>query len=149
MNILYYSNFCDKCLYLFQKLQNENLFFIFDKIICVDKLDNIPENITCVPCIITNDYNIPLINEFVFKWIDFKNVQITEKIKLQENNCSSGTCNINNTQSNAGPPPRFPPRQPFGSYFENASDKKKQVNNSFEDLQNMRSQDDLMFGYKN
>ena len=54
-------------------LQNHHLFHLFDHIVCVDdKLEHLPTFITCVPVIVTPDYDVPLIDDTVFQWIEFK-----------------------------------------------------------------------------
>lgn len=100
MNVLYYSKYCKTCAKLMHKLQSNgfNLFDLFDQIVCVDNeyndaySQNLPKFVTCVPVISTPDYNVPLIDNTVFDWVDFKILQLIQqnnqqqKLQMQQNN---------------------------------------------------------------
>ena len=163
MNILYYSKYCRTCSKLFYLLTQQNLFFLFDQIICVDdKIDQLPPFITCVPVIVTPDYDVPLIDNTVFQWIDYKlQIHANKGVSTGSNSCSSGTCKVpNNTKIPTTmiqqPPANYPITTILSSttnemannhhQSENVKENKKHViMNSYERMLEQRAIDDKSF----
>ncbi len=89
MNILYYSKYCPQCLSLVLLLKQNDLLSLINKSVCVDNAQNsgvekarLPEYVTCVPMIKTNDYVYPLVDEYVFEWIKYKKHQREKKTQI-------------------------------------------------------------------
>ena len=137
-SILYYSKYCQQCKKLFLSLKEKKLFPIFNQLICVDNEDNtgvddkIPKHVTCVPFIVTDDYDNPLINDIIFKWIDYK--------YLEFNNKKTG--NLQQTI----PSDTYKSKSPYiyGTSDNNENGKKETIKN-FETLQELRANDDRKF----
>ena len=133
MNILYYSKYCNQCRILFQRLKERNLFSVFNKMICVDNdkndgvKDNLPKQVTCVPFIITEDFEEPLVNNIVFEWIDFKYLEKRSKV-------------VDKDTGEANKPTPF-----ISGSNDNNQNAKKQTLVDFEKLQKLREIDDQKF----
>ena len=88
-NIFYYSKYCYQCRKAIELLKQRDMFDVFKKIVCVDNQtenstrNDIPPQISTVPSIVTDDHNEPLINEMVYKWIDYKYIQRQENIRAK------------------------------------------------------------------
>ena len=137
-SILYYSKYCKQCKKLFLKLKEKNLFSIFQQVVCVDNHDNtgvneeIPKHVTCVPFIITDDYDNPLINDIIFKWIDYKYLELNKK----------KTGNLQQTLESDNYPSKSP--YIYGTSDNNKNGKEETLKN-FETLQELRANDDRKF----
>lgn len=68
MRLLFYSNSCNFCLKLLEYIQTNKLEEYF-KLICIDKTNNIPKNITHVPTIIDTEIEAPLEGKKAFEYV--------------------------------------------------------------------------------
>lgn len=130
-HILYYSEFCPFCEKLFVELRKSQMIRQFTRLICVDNREQeeviIPDEVVVVPTVITSDYQIPLVDDGLYRWLDFKKlqrVQKTQELIVQQH----------------GP---LPPAM-YGATDSNMSGKKKTLLD-FEQLQKLRDSDDTMF----
>lgn len=139
-NILYYSKFCSKCKELIFKINNSNLDGLFEKIICVDNKFNtnvrtdLPDFITCVPVVITQDYEFPLIDDTIFQWIDYKQIEYNKKQQKK----------LENQQQ------IFPQNKTFPviagiSTQSTSNENKNETMTNFEKLQEIRNNDNKLF----
>ena len=174
MNILYYSKYCKTCYKLIQKLKiNGLLFQLFDKIVCVDNKDNdgfvqnLPKYVTCVPVISTPDYNVPLIDNTVFDWVDYKILQIMtyrQELINNQQKMVKNTQQMNNSAQQMNTPqytqsmnnttqpqqvmmnPKLPPNEQEIPIMESTNNAKtaKETIDDFEKLQKQRAMDDQM-----
>lgn len=91
-NILYYSKFCGQSIKVIALLQKHELVSVFDEIVCVDNADNtnvktdIPKSIKSVPTIITPDYDVPLTDSNVIRWIEYMLIKRNNKMKQNHYN---------------------------------------------------------------
>ena len=68
MRILFYSETCNFCLKLLEYINKNNLAEFF-KMICIDKTNNIPKNITVVPTVIDTIIQAPLEGKKAFEYV--------------------------------------------------------------------------------
>jgi len=68
MIILFYSNECKFCIKLLEYIKTNNLIEFF-KMINIDELTNIPDNITIVPTIIDSTIEAPLEGKKAFEFV--------------------------------------------------------------------------------
>jgi len=68
MRILFYSETCNFCLKLLEYIDKNNLGEFF-KMICIDKTNNIPKNITVVPTVIDTTIQAPLEGKKAFEYV--------------------------------------------------------------------------------
>ena len=68
MRILFYSQTCNFCLKLLEYIDKNNLAEYF-KIICIDKSNNIPKNITIVPTVVDTTIEAPLEGKKAFEYV--------------------------------------------------------------------------------
>lgn len=68
MRILFYSETCNFCLKLLEYIDKNNLLEFF-KMICIDKTNNIPKNITVVPTVIDTTIHAPLEGKKAFEYV--------------------------------------------------------------------------------
>ena len=77
MNVLYFSKYCSTCEKLLLYLESIDRLDLFEKYVCVDNwmnngfISNIPPSVDRVPMVITPDYDEPLKDDLINKWIDF------------------------------------------------------------------------------
>lgn len=154
VNTLYYSKYCPTCQKLMNLLEKYQLSSIlFDRIICVDNanndgyMTNLPKFVTCVPVITTPDYNVPLIDNTIFDWVDYKIYQIVSKNnskQVQKNDEITPITHQNQVtsfhqQNNQKMEKEIP-------IMESSSNEKstKEVYKDFENIQKQRAMDDQM-----
>lgn len=132
---LYYSNYCDNSAYLILKLANLRLLPLFN-LICIDRSDSkgvdmstIPETLVAVPCVITTDYDFPLLSDSIDRWLDFKRLQIIK----------------NSQQRHIEEARRFSRLPVFQGSTDSNIRSKKQTLEDFEMLQKLREEDDAKF----
>lgn len=68
MRILFYSQTCNFCLKLLEYIDKNKLAEYF-KIICIDKSNNIPKNITIVPTVVDTTIEAPLEGKKAFEYV--------------------------------------------------------------------------------
>lgn len=68
MRILFYSQTCNFCLKLLEYIDKNKLTEYF-KIICIDKSNNIPKNITIVPTVVDTTIEAPLEGKKAFEYV--------------------------------------------------------------------------------
>jgi hypothetical protein len=68
MRILFYSQTCNFCLKLLEYIDKNKLAEYF-KLICIDKSNNIPKNITIVPTVVDTTIQAPLEGKKAFEYV--------------------------------------------------------------------------------
>ena len=138
MSTLYFSKYCRTCTKVLQILTQHQLFDIFDYVVCVDNAtgngvaENLPEYVTCVPFIKTNEDPYDLVDDNVFQWINYK-AQAKQAAAQKE------------TLNNVGPMP--PPM--IAASSDSNQHAKKETMEQFEKMQRLRDMDTALFTSQN